>query len=145
MDPTSASRKHAKSLAKDLSNCGKRYIVQIALKELGIQSDQTGFPLARSIILILCENRFSKLTNGAYLSAGALADPPMDNDQVCQAITRVIRNAWDHRNIKVWRYYFPEGTPGYGECPSNRQFLFAVVDFVELWEGCCEEVNYARK
>ena len=137
--------KHARCLAEQLHRCNRRYIVHIALKELGIPSGQDGFLLAKNTILFMYEKPFSKLKNGAYVAAGILADPPMDSDQVCQAITRVIRNAWDNRNIKVWKYYFPEGTPGYGECPSNRQFLFAVVDFVELWEGCCEEVNYARK
>lgn len=142
MDPMLAARKHAKCLAKDMNRCGKRYIVHLALKELGVPSGQDGFPLAKTTILMLCENRFCKLKNGAYLAAGALADPPMDNDQVYQAISRGIRNAWETRNESVWCCYFPEGTPGYGECPSNRDFLFAVVDFVELWQGCCEEVNY---
>lgn len=145
MDPTLSARKHAKTLARDLNRCGKRYIVNLALKELGVPSGQDGFPLAKSTILILCENRFVKLKNGAYLSAGALANPPMDNDQVCQAIARGIKYAWDNRNSKLWKCYFPDGTPGSAECPSNREFLFAVVDFVDLWEGCCEEVDYARK
>ena len=112
------------------------------LKELGVPSGQDGFTLAKTTILMLCENRFCKLKNGAYLAAGALADPPMDNDQVYQAISRGIRNAWETRNERVWQCYFPEGSPGNAECPSNRDFLFAVVDFVELWQGCCEEVNY---
>ena len=143
MDPMYAARKHAKCLARDMNRCGKRYIVHIALKELGVPSGQDGFTLAKTTILMLCENRFCKLKNGAYLAAGALADPPMDNDQVYQAINRVIRNAWETRNEKVWRCYFPECAPGFEECPSNRDFLFAVADFVELWQGCCEEVNYA--
>ena len=142
MDPMYAARKHAKCLAKDMNRCGRRYIVHIALKELGVPSGQDGFALAKSTILMLCENRFYRLANGAYLAAGAMADPPMGNDQVCQAITRGIKYAWDHRNEKLWKCYFPEGTPGSGECPSNRDFLFAIVDFVELWEGCCQEVNY---
>ena len=142
MDPMFAARKHAKCLARDMNRCGKRYIVHLAMKELGVPSGQDGFPLAKTTILMLCENRFCKLKNGAYLAAGALADPPMDNDQVYQAINRVIRNAWEARNEKVWRCYFPECAPGIEECPSNRDFLFAVADFVELWQGCCEEVNY---
>ena len=145
MDPTKAARKHAKAFAKDLSRCGKRYIVQIALKELCGSTDIDGFPLAKTTILILCENRFCRLNNGAYQMAGEQAEPPMDNNQVCQAINRIVKIAWENRNMKLWRCYFPEGTPGHAKCPSNKEFLFAVVDFVDLWEGCCEEVNYARK
>lgn len=143
MDVMNASMRHAKHLAREMHHCSKRYIVHIALKELGLPSSQDGFPLAKSIILILCENRFCRLTNGAYLTAGALAEPPMDNEQVYQAISRVIKTAWNGRNQQLWCCYFPEGTPGYGQCPSNREFLCAIVDFVELWQGFCEEVNYA--
>lgn len=145
MDPTFAARKHAKCLARDMSRCGKRYIVQLALKELGVPSGQDGFPLAKFVVMMLCENRFCKLANGAYLAAGTMADPPMGNNQVCQAITRGIKYAWEHRNTELWKCYFPDGTPGSAECPSNREFLVAIADFVDLWEGCCEEVNYARK
>ena len=142
MDPLYAARKHAKCIARDMSKCGYQYIVQIALKELRVPSGQDGFQLAKHVVLILCENRFCKLNNGAYAIAGNHAVPPMSDEQVYQAINRVVRYAWENRNMKIWQCYFPEGTQGYMECPSNREFLFAIVDFVELWRGCCEEVNY---
>jgi len=142
VDPLYAARKHAKCLAKDMSRCNRRYIVHIALKELGIPSGHDGFFLSKSVILMLCENRLCKLTNGAYLAAGMLADPPMGNDQVYQTVARGVRHAWENRDEKIWRCYFPKGTAGSASCPSNRDFLFAVADFVEPWEGCCEEVNY---
>ena len=142
MDPMYPARKHAKYLARDLSRCGIRYIVQISLKELGVPSGQDGFSLAKHVVLMICENRFCKLKNGAYTIAGNSAVPPMNDEQVYQAINRVVRHAWDNRNMKIWQCYFPKGTPGYDECPSNREFLFAIADFVDLWQGCCEEVNY---
>ena len=142
MDPLYAARKHAKCLARDMSKCANRYIVQIALKELRVPSGQDGFSLAKQVILMLCDNRYCRLKNGAYSVAGKLAMPPMSDDQVYQAINRVVRLAWENRDMKIWQCYFPEGTPGYGRCPTNREFLFAIVDFVELWQGCCEEVNY---
>ena len=142
MDPTNPARKHAKCFAKDLNKCSNRYIVQLALKELRVPSGQDGFALAMHVVLMLCENRFCKLQNGAYAVAGRYAEPQMSNDQVYQAINRIVRYAWENRNMKIWQCYFPEGTPGYRACPSNREFLFAIVDFVELWQGCCEEVNH---
>ena len=142
MYPLYAARKHAKCLARDLNKCSNRYIVQLALKELRVPSGQDGFPLAKHVVLMLCENRFHKLQNGAYTVAGKHAVPPMSDEQVYQAINRVVRYAWENRNMKIWQCYFPEGTQGHAECPSNREFLFAIVDFVGLWQGCCEEVNY---
>lgn len=144
MDTMDASIRHARCLAEQLNKCSARYIVHIALKELGVPSGHDGFPLAKSTILMLCENPFCKLRNGAYLAAGTLAEPPMGNDQVDQAIRRAIQEAWSERTEK-WDCYFPVGKPGRVECPTNRAFLTAVADFVELWQGCCEEVNYARQ
>jgi len=137
--------KHAKCLAREMNRCSKRYIIHIALKELGVPSSQDGFPLAKSTILMLCENPYCRLRGGAYYAAGIMADPPMDDSQVDQAIRRAIKIAWNDRNEYVWQCYFLEGRPGRLECPSNRDFLTAVADFVELWQGCCEEVSYARK
>ena len=91
---------------------------------------------------MLSENRFQKLTNGVYTIVGEQVDPPMNDNQVWQAINRVVKHAWENRNMKIWQCYFPEGTQGHAECPSNKEFLIAIVDFVELWQGCCEEVNY---
>ena len=142
MDPMYAARKHAKCFARDLNKCSNRYIIQLALKELLVPSGQDGFHLAKHVVLLICENRYCKLQNGAYTVAGNHAIPPMSDEQVYQAINRVVRYAWENRNMKVWQCYFPEGTPGYVECPSNREFLFAIADFVDLWQGCCEEVNY---
>lgn len=137
--------KHARCLAEQLHRCNRRYIVHIALKELGIPSGQDGFLLAKNTILFMYEKPFSKLKNGAYVAAGIQADPPMDSDQVEQAIRRAIKSAWNDRNEDKWNCYFPVGRTGRDECPSNRDFLMAVVDFIELWQGCCEEVNYVRK
>ena len=91
MDPTNPARKHAKSFAKDLNKCSNQYIVQLALKELRVPSGQDGFTLAKHIVLILCENRFCKLQNGAYTSAGQNAFPPMSDEQVYQAVNRIVR------------------------------------------------------
>lgn len=145
MDPLRPARKHAKSLARDLSRCSVRYIIHIALKEITDHSDQEGFPLAKMVVEIICEDRFCVLSKDAYVTVGNRANPPMGSEQVCQAISRLIQNAWKNRNMKIWQCYFPEGTHGYTACPTNREFLFAIADFVELWQGCCEEVNYAGK
>lgn len=138
------SLKHAKNLAQELSNCSVRYIIHIALKELGVSSSREGFLFAKNTILLLCENPSSKLKHGVYLAAGILCDPPADDEQVEQAIRGAIREAWKDRDTKVWNCYFPMGKSGRTVCSSNRDFLMAVVDFVELWHGCCEEVNYER-
>ncbi len=143
-EPMEASIRHAKFLAKHLNKCGVPFIVRIMLKEIGIPSGKDGFEYAKYAVLMLLENPFETLKNGIYLAVGLLRNPPAGQEQVEQSIRFGIRTAWKTRNEEVWEYYFPKGYPGSDSCPPNRDFLMAVVDFVQLWKACCEEVCYER-
>lgn len=135
---------HAKSLAEYLRHCSSTYIIQISLKELGISSSREGFHLAKSSIRLLYENPTKTLTNGVYLAAALLCEYPAEDKQVEQAIRNAIKTAWKNRDEQIWSYYFPVGIPGRYKCPSNRDFLMAVVDFVELWKAFCEEGKHGQ-
>lgn len=141
-EPMESAILHAKFLAKHLNKCNSQYIIRIALKETGIPSSHDGFQFALHTVNMLCENPFGKLKNGIYLAVGLLRDPPAGQDAVEQCIRGGIKLAWMLRNIQLWEYYFPEGCPGHESCPSNKDYLMAIVDFVELWKACCEEVRY---
>jgi hypothetical protein len=141
-EPMEATIRHAKFLAKYLNKCDSQYIIRIVLKEIGIPSGQDGFHYAKNAVILLLENPFETLKNGVYLAVGLLRKPPAGQEQVEQSIRFGIRTAWRNRNQQLWTYYFPEGCQGCKVCPSNRDFLMAIVDFVELWEACCEEVCY---
>ena len=47
---------------------------------------------------------------------------------VDQAIRRVIRKMWEHRekNPAIWEFFFP----GYTECPSNGDFMFTLANYL---------------
>lgn len=139
-----AALKHARNRAEYMHRCSSTYIIHIALKELGIPSDSEAFFFAKNTIRILYENPGMTLTNGVYLAAGVLSSHRCGEKSVESAIRRAIQYAWDNRDERIWECYFPTGNPGRTECPSNRVFLMAIVDFVELWKGFCEEVNYGR-
>ena len=143
-EPMEASIRHAKFLAKHLNKCGVPFIVRIMLKEIGFPSGKDGFEYAKYAVLMLLENPFETLKNGIYLAVGLLRNPPAGQDQVEQSIRFGIRTAWKTRNEEIWECYFPKGYPGSDICPPNREFLMAVVDFVQLWKACCEEVCYER-
>lgn len=140
-----AALKHARNRVQYLSKCSSEYIIHISLKELGIPSGCEGFALAKYTIQLLTQNRMATLSNGVYLAAAALCDLDATEKQVEQAIRRAIKLAWKNRDEKIWACYFPTGAAGRITCPSNREFLMAVVDFVVLWKGCCEEVNYGKE
>lgn len=139
-----AALKHARNYAKYLNKCASTYMIQIALKELGVPSGRDGFQFAKNSIRLLCENPTANLTNGVYLAAGMLSGSAAEDKQVEQSIRKVIQMAWQERDEQIWNCYFPAGRPGRYECPSNKEFLMAVVDFVELWKAFCEEVNHGR-
>ena len=143
-EPMEASIRHAKFLAKHLNKCGVPFIVRIMLKEIGLPSGKDGFEYAKYAVLMLLENPFETLKNGIYLAVGLLRNPPAGQEQVEQSIRFGIRTAFKDRNEKIWECYFPKGYPGSDSCPPNRDFLMAVVDFVQLWKACCEEVCYER-
>lgn len=141
-EPMEAAIRHAKFLAKYLNKCNNKYIIQLALKEIGVPSYHDGFQFAKNAVVMLCENPFYTLRNCVYLAVGQLRIPPAGQDQVEQSIRFGVRTAWKSRGKEIWECYFHDGCSGSVSCPSNREFLMAVVDFVELWNACCEEVRY---
>jgi len=143
-EPMEATIRHAKFLAKHLNRCGSRYVIQIALKETGMISSQDGFHYAQNAVEMLCENPFDTLENCVYPAVGQMRNPPAGQKQVEQSIRFSVRDAWKMRVCELWAYYFPEVRLKYRKCPSNKDYLMAIVDFVELWEGCCEEVRYEQ-
>lgn len=141
-EPMEPAILHAKFLAKHLSRCNSRLVIRIALKEVGIPSYHDAFQYSLNSVKMLCENPHATLMNGVFMAVGLLRDPAAGENDVDRAIAFSKKIAWKNRNAQLWEYYFPEGCPGSHKCPTNRDFLMAFVDFVELWKGLCEEVNY---
>ena len=136
--------RHAKKRAKLLSRCSTAYIIHISAKELGVPRGRDGGEYVRIAVRMLCENPSRKLSNGVYLAVGMAAENPAGEDQVEQAIRAVIKSAWDERDDDVWGCYFPATDSWKVKCPSNKDFLMALVDYVGMWEVFCEEVNYGK-
>lgn len=142
--PMDNALKHAKARAKSLSHCNVTYIIQISLKELSVSSSRDGFYFAKDAVRLLGENPRMKLRNGVYTAVGVLGNADISDEQVEKSIHAAIQEAWENRNEYIWSLYFPIGKAGMQECPSNKDFLMAIVDFVEMWKAACEEVNYGK-
>lgn len=139
-EPMEAAIRHAKFLAKHLNKCGIGYMIHLALKEIGVPSGKDGFEFAKNAILLLMADPFQPLKKEVFLAVGQRRDPAAGPDQVDQSIRFGVRFAWKRRNAEVWECYFPRGCTGSNACPPNKDFLMAVIDFVELWKACREEV-----
>lgn len=139
-----AALEHAQNRVRFLSRCDEIYIIHLALKELGVPVNE-GYLYAKYSAYLLYKDPVAKLSNGVYAEASILCGHPTDEKHVEQLIRSVIKVAWNNRNVKIWECYFPIGKVGRTECPSNKDFLMAIVDYVVMWKGFCEEVNYERK
>ena len=140
-----AALRHLANRVSYMSRCDCLYFIHLSLKELGLPSWQDGFWYAKYAVKLLHQKPGSNLAKGVYMAVGLMAGTEAGEDQVEQAIRSAIKTAWKDRDERIWEVYFPAGKPGRTQCPSNKEFLMAVVDFVILWEGFCEEVNYERK
>ena len=139
-----AALRHVANRVSYLSKCDSMYIIHLSLKELGISSWHDGFLYAKYAVQILLNKPGSRLAKGVYLAVGLMADTLAGEEQVEQAIRAAIKAAWKDRDERIWECYFPVGKPGRTQCPSNKEFLMAVADYVVMWKGFCEEVNYER-
>lgn len=135
----------AQVIARYLSHCDRKYIIHIIMKEAGLDSSRDGFAYAKAAAGILYENPTATLSNGVYMAAGMLYNPPAGEKQVENAIHKAIEAAWRKERGRIWCVLFPGNKSIQHRCPSNKEFLAAVVDFVELWEGFAEEVRYEKE
>lgn len=135
---------HAKNRALNLSHCDSKYIIHISVKELGIPSERDGAEYIRNAVSILYSTPGKKLSKGVYLAVGLMGEDHAGEDQVSQAIREAIQEAWGDRDEDIWACYFPIGAPGRTRCPTNKQFLMALVDYVKIWKAFCGEVNYEK-
>lgn len=53
-----------------------------------------------------------------------------DGRLVEHSIRKAIRDAWQHRDIAVWRKYFPVNAYGNHSCPSNKIFLCVLAELL---------------
>lgn len=137
--------RHAHFLARHLNKCELQYAVVAVLLELGIPTKRIGFDYLKNAIMLLFEDPAKMMTKGIYPAVSDLYDPEIGEFQIEQAIRSAITEAWKDRDEDVWSYYFPLDKNGNVKKPTNSEFISRIARFMELWQGCCKEVNYARK
>ena len=135
---------HAQVLAGYLSYCDRKYIIHIVMKEAGLDSSRDGFVYAKAAAGMLYENPTAKLSNGLYMAVGMLFTSSAGEKQVETAIHNVIDAAYRKERGRIWQALFPSEEWLEYRCPTNKEFLTAVNDYVELWEGFAEEARYER-
>ena len=135
---------HAMFLSRHLRKCDCRCITVAILLEIGVPAKRVGFDYLQEGILKFYDDPSQAITKELYPAIAKSFGPGVDDKQVESAIRAVVTEAWQNRNAKVWGYYFPQYIGKKMQKPTNMEFISEIARFLELWRGCCEEVEYDR-
>ena len=96
---------------------------------LGFSTHLDGY---RQLCIALPEyasNPQQRLTKELYPAVAALF-PCVDSRSVEHSIRKAIRSAWNHRDNAIWRKYFPMNANGSIPCPTNKEFICRLAEFL---------------
>ena len=110
------------------------------LIHLGLSTRRIGFEYLIRTILLFYEDPARAHTQELYCAVAERLGPGVDGRQVEAAIRAVIAEAWEHKYVKVWKAYFPPYPGQKLKKPTNMEFISRISYFLELWDGCREEV-----
>ena len=133
---------HALFFSRHLRKCNKKCVTIAILLEMGIPAKRIGFEYLTQAIVRFHDDPAQAITKELYPYVADVCGSSADAKQVESAIRAVIAEAWDNRNPKVWGCYFPHYVGRQMGRPSNMEFISEIARFLELWQGCCEEVMY---
>ena len=131
---------HAMFFSQHLRKCSAKCVVVAILLELGIPAKRIGFDYLMYAILSFYEDPAQAITKELYPAVADICGPGVESKQVEAAIRAAIAEAWENSKPKVWGYYFPHFAGRKMERPSNMEFISEIARFLELWQGCSEEV-----
>ena len=136
---------HAKFLARHMYHCDYSTVVILILYELGIAPKNIGFYYLKKAIALRYENPTRQWKDDIYAELSLELEGIGDNERIEQSIRRAITEAWKERDEEVWSLFFYGMKKETMSKPSNGDFISRVAWFVELWQGCCEEVAYEKR
>ena len=123
-------------LARHLKRCDIACATTAILLELGIPVKGTAFDYIERAVLLIYEDPGRVFTKEIYPMIAASFYPEASRYQVEKVIRAAINEAWKNRDEGIWRIYFAASFDGGIKKPSNCEFIFAIVRFLKLWQGC---------
>lgn len=76
------------------------------------------------------ENSTQLITKELYPAVAELCNSK-DGRAVEHAIRTAIQIAWSHRNDNIWSKYFPPGSDGAISCPTNKEFICRMAEYLQ--------------
>lgn len=135
----SALALHAEELCGCLSDepeeADPHCAVSGVLLALGFQTHRKGFRLARESILLLLQDPTLQVTKTVYPQVGRRFG--INPGAVEKSVRTAIAAAWESRDDRVWRRYFPAAPNGQIPRPTNTEFLTRIADALSAGQGSC--------
>ena len=106
-----------------------RSTVSNTLLRLGIPTKLRGYSYLREAILIMAQSPGQSITKELYPAVARLCSCK-DGRSVEHSIRKAIHAAWLHRDNAIWRKYFLIGSGGAASCPTNKEFICRLAEFL---------------
>lgn len=132
---------HALFFSRHLKYCDLPCVVVAVLMELGVPTKTAGFDYLKTAILVFMEDQTQMVTKDLYPTVAKAYTSKPGYAQIEKGIRRAISEAWARRDNDIWKCYFSANKDGNIEKPTNAEFISRIARFIELWQGCCKEVN----
>lgn len=100
------------------------------LLSLGIPTKLHGYNYLREAILLMAKQPGQSITKELYPQVAALCD--CEPKHVERSSRSAIHAAWNNRDDRIWKLYFPPGPDGVIPRPSNGGFITRLADSLGL-------------
>ena len=99
------------------------------LRMLNVPSHLNGYQQLCIALQMFCDNPHLILTKELY-PAVAKRFGCQDGRNVEHSIRKSIHAAWKQRDYADWRKYFSPGPHGRCKCPTNKEFIYRIVEII---------------
>ncbi len=103
-----------------------RSVVSNMLLMLNMPTKLRGYQQAREAILLMSKDPTQPVTKEIYPAVAVACDATAQ--QVERSIRSAIRAAWDRRDERIWRRFFPCASDGTVIRPTNLEFIQRMAD-----------------
>ena len=119
-------------LSEKTPNADQRRYINDLLLSLGFRMDLQGYRYIPELLLYIMEHPDCAMTTQLYPDVAKRNHG--NGKQVEKTVRDCIHTAWKHRDVAIWKLYFPQSVCKRDKCITNGVFLkriaYAVADYM---------------
>lgn len=133
--------RHAKMYARYFDLCNIQSIAVAILIELNVPTKRVGFEYLKKSIILFCDDPTQTITKEIYYEVVNSLSERTHWRTVERNIRYTIDAAWENKDDRIWKIYFPISKDGEIVKPSNAEFISMIGYFIQLLNGFISEVD----